>query len=56
MENFSDFHNRMLFDKYELEIKCPECRSEDVLIGFDEGYFWICECRKCGYKNEKKIS
>ncbi len=37
-----------------IEITCPKCDSENVLISQDEeGHFWISRCYKCGY--EKKM-
>ena len=51
VENFAKVHERKLFMKYELEIKCPKCRSEEILVGMNNnGYFWISQCNKCGYK------
>ena len=29
--------------------KCPECESDDVIVGTDGGYFWVEECKKCGF-------
>jgi ribosomal protein S27E len=32
-------------------VKCPKCRSEDILIGADEhGHFWVIECYGCWFK------
>ncbi len=51
VENFAKSHERELFMKYELEIKCPKCRSEDILIDLENnGYFWVSQCNKCGYR------
>lgn len=55
IENFAQVHERELFKKYELEIKCPKCKSEDILIGMDDnGYFWVCQCNKCGHKDKSR--
>ena len=38
---------------YSISIKCPKCKSEEVIIEEDdEGYFHVLKCNKCGY--EKK--
>jgi len=34
-------------------VKCPKCKSEDVLIGInEERYFWISKCNDCGYEGK----
>ena len=56
VENFAKVHERELFMKYELEIKCPKCRSEDILIDMENnGYFWVSQCNKCGYKDKSRV-
>jgi len=38
-------------DWSRLDIFCPRCGSNNVLISFDEyGYYRITECKKCNYK------
>ncbi len=40
----------------EILAKCPKCGCNDViLIKSKEGFFEVFECKKCGYKNEKKM-
>ena len=51
VESFAKTHERELFRKYELEIKCPKCRSEEILIDMESnGFFCVSRCNKCGYK------
>lgn len=50
MENMSEVNERKLFEKYGVDTKCPKCRGSSVVIKTDNGYFWVCECSKCGYK------
>ena len=33
-----------------LDICCPRCKSRNVIAGFKDGYFWIEECKNCGYR------
>jgi len=50
-ESFSTINEKEWFKKYELEIKCPKCRSEEVTIDMEvNGLFVIALCNKCGYK------
>lgn len=39
-----------------IKIKCPKCKSEDVVVGMEEigKYFWVSQCNKCGYKENEK--
>lgn len=40
----------------EILTKCPKCESREVvLVKSQEGYYEVLECKKCGYKNEKKM-
>tara|TARA_Y100000310_G_C20496688_1_gene721899 strand:+ start:64 stop:219 length:156 start_codon:yes stop_codon:yes gene_type:complete len=48
IESFSDIHKRELFNRFMPFIYCPRCRSEDITIKFDEGYFKVVNCKKCG--------
>ncbi len=35
---------------YSVSIKCPKCKSEEVIIEEDDdGYFHVLKCNKCGY-------
>ena len=56
VDTLSKIHEAELFKKYELEIKCPKCRSEDILISIENnGYFWVSQCNKCGYKDKSRV-
>ena len=51
VDTFSKIHEAELFKKYELEIKCPKCRSEEIVIGMEHnGLFCVSDCKKCGFK------
>ena len=42
---------------HDSDIRCPKCKSEDVVVKEDEGYFWVYKCNSCGYsKNIKEKS
>jgi uncharacterized Zn finger protein len=35
---------------------CPNCGSEKVVVELRGGYFFVVQCRKCGFRaNEKRI-
>ena len=36
-----------------IKVRCPKCKSEEIVIKTDNGYFWVCECRKCKYKDKR---
>lgn len=42
----------------EIEIFCPKCGSNNVVINHQSGFFTIEECMKCGFRREsiKKTS
>lgn len=51
VDSLSKIHEAELFKKYELEIKCPKCRSEEIVISMEcNGLFCVSQCNKCGYK------
>ena len=50
-----DITQKYLEQHPDIVIKCPKCESQDVVVGEDEdGYFWVYECNKCGYRNNRK--
>ncbi|MDD5191829.1 MAG: hypothetical protein PHH54_04105 [Candidatus Nanoarchaeia archaeon] len=51
VDSFSKIHETELFKKYELEIKCPNCRSEEIVVSMKcNGLFFVSSCNKCGYR------
>lgn len=52
-ENIADMSGiteRFTGGDYSIHIKCPKCKSEDVVVEEDEkGYFFVLKCNKCGY-------
>lgn len=49
----------MLFDfgdsEYEVEIYCSRCGSTDVITESILGIIGFSQCRKCGFKRDRKI-
>jgi hypothetical protein len=39
-------------DFEQVIVTCPRCSSKEVAIAADrDGYFYVVECHKCGFKN-----
>ena len=55
MENLKEIHERITFDYAFWEIRCPKCKSEEIVIKTKNGYFWVCECNKCRHKRKNLI-
>jgi len=55
VESFKDTLEKALFDRYLPCIACPKCKSEDVLVKTEEGYFWVYVCKKCNYKKNSLL-
>ncbi len=53
MESFKEAVNRALFEKVLPTIKCPKCRGEDIVLKVEDGYFWVCKCKKCNHSREE---
>ena len=52
-EDIGNITGRFTGGDYSITIKCPKCRSEEIIIEEDEeGYYRVLKCNKCGY--EKK--
>jgi len=41
------------FNEYDYEITCPNCGSGNVVVEEKEGYYYIGNCKKCGYKKQE---
>jgi len=35
--------------------KCPQCKSDNVVVETEGGYFWVDECKSCGYVSKNII-
>jgi len=52
-EDIGNITGRFTGGDYSICIKCPKCKSEEIIIEEDEeGYYQVLKCNKCGY--EKK--
>ena len=48
-----DINSKFTGGDYSICIKCPKCKSEEVIIEEDEeGYYQVFKCNKCGYENK----
>ena len=51
-ENTTGITEKFTGGDYSIHIKCPKCKSEDVVVEEDEeeeGYYYVLKCNKCGY-------
>ena len=54
-ENMEGITEKFTGGDYSIPIKCPKCKSEEVIVEEDEeGYFYVLKCNKCGYSKSKK--
>jgi ssDNA-binding Zn-finger/Zn-ribbon topoisomerase 1 len=56
VESFKEIHERLIVARAFWEVRCPKCKSEEIVIKTNNGYFWVCECRKCKYKRKDLLS
>jgi ssDNA-binding Zn-finger/Zn-ribbon topoisomerase 1 len=56
VESFKEIHERLIVARAFWEVRCPKCKSEEIVIKTEKGYFWVCECRKCKYKRKDLLS
>lgn len=35
---------------YHVEVYCPKCSSDDVVIEMVDGFFYFSRCHNCGYQ------
>lgn len=39
--------------EYEIDMRCPNCGSKDIITEFFLGLYYFSSCRKCGFRKDK---